>query len=148
MKKNIFFLLAIILPLLIGFIIYISFRSETLRMFEWIEYLRIDFIIDIIRKTLNPYKNYLKSSIIFSLPDGLWLFSFVNLILLINYKSKNLIYYLLLPISLSFLPEILQFFNLFSGTFDYFDLLYCIVALMFNYYIYIKIFKKWKKYNL
>lgn len=123
MFKNTVFI-NVLVPLLIGGLIYILFRNESLIMFNWFDYLGLLEQIKELRATLNPMKSILPNWIYYSLADGLWTYAFVSAYL-IYYKVD---YWLLLPFLLSIGVEILQYFQLFQGTFDVIDLLCCIVG--------------------
>jgi hypothetical protein len=119
-------------PLLIGGFIYILFRSDVLLMFEWLEKLNIIDEIYSIRKNTLPLKSKLPNWFLFSLPDGLWIFSYVSLILLVwdNKLNNSSIFWILIIPGLAVLSEILQFFDICSGTFDVMDLIFYISGLL------------------
>ena len=117
-------LMHVLIPLLIGGLIYLLFRNESLIMFKWFDNLGLLEQIKELRATLNPMKSILPNWIYYSLADGLWTYAFVSAYL-IYYKVD---YWLLLPFLLSIGVEILQYFQLFQGTFDVLDLLCCIVG--------------------
>ncbi|QHC83880.1 hypothetical protein AS589_03275 [Empedobacter brevis] len=121
-------------------LIYVLFRTSTLFLFKWIDFLNLEAIVFKFRNNFNFIINYLHPSILYSLPDALWLFSFINMIMLLNYKSKY--FYLLVPLCFSFVPEFLQYFKLFKGTFDILDIIYCLIFLIFNLLIFLKYFRK------
>lgn len=108
--------------LLLGGLIYILFRTTSLKMFSWFEYLGILETIMDVRKI---FKNViLYEWIIYSLPDGLWLFSYVSLIITLwnnEIKSGNLFWLFGLP-SIVLLTEIGQSISIIPGTFDWIDL--------------------------
>jgi hypothetical protein len=122
-STRIFFYPALI-SLIIGTAIYILFRSTDLLVFTWIENIGLGEEVNELRDWANPILPHLPEFILFSLPDGLWAFSFSASILLIwrNEKSKKYLW-LLVPILFAIIPEILQKFKLFPGTFDVYDLI-------------------------
>ena len=129
-------LMHVLIPLLIGGLIYLLFRNESLIMFNWFDDLGLLEQIKELRATLKPMKSILPNWIYYSLADGLWTYAFVSAYL-IYYKID---YWLILPFVLSIGVEVLQYFQLFQGTFDVLDLLCCIVGytlpflLLKNYY--------------
>ena len=135
MLKNTVFI-HVLVPLLVGGLIYILFRNESLLMFNWFDNLGILEQIKELRAVLNPMKTILPNWVYYSLADGLWTYAFVSAYL-IYYKID---YWLILPFLLSIGVEILQYFQLFQGTFDVIDLLCCIIGytlpflLLKNYY--------------
>ena len=111
------------LTLFIGSIIYILFRTKTLKMFSWFSAIKINKEINFIRNKVQDIHpaDWIK----YSLPDGLWIFSFISLMLFIwkNHLTKDNILWILSIPTIAILSEILQAFNLKQGTFDNMDLL-------------------------
>lgn len=128
MKRLIFIHVAV--PLILGGLIYISFRSLSLRIFNWFEWSKIDFFTSIIRTTIHPLKSHFPSWFYFSLPDALWVYSFSSA-LLILWKDQFRIgkHWLLSPLILGSIVEVAQGLKLFPGTFDMWDLILTILAL-------------------
>lgn len=123
MKKQ--FIFGHIITLLIGGLIYVLFRSSSLLMFSWYKNIGLDGVLNGLRKSTIPFAENIPEWILFSLPDGLWIFSYVCLILFIWKNSvslKNLFWILIIPI-LAIGSELGQFFGLITGTFDLTDLL-------------------------
>ena len=120
----------VVIPLIFGGLIYISLRSLSLRMFSWFKWIKIDFLISLIRTTVAPLKSHLPSWIYFSLPDALWVYSFSSSFLIL-WKDEFRIgkYWLLPPIILGSIVEVAQGLKLFPGTFDMWDLIFTIFAL-------------------
>ena len=117
--------------LFVGGIIYLGFREEHLLMFEWFNNLGI-------RSFINNYREftqyiYLPNWAVYSLPDGLWVLSYMILIKEIWKNKRGLQYYVWLY-SLSFIgiiSEILQLFTFYIGKFDFCDLLFYICPTLF-----------------
>ena len=106
----------------VGCIIYILFRQDSLLMFTCFDKLQIMGLIQHIRNTGTEYSvfDWVKNS----LPDGLWLFSYMFLIDAIWDREKVFLYYFflyLLPI-IAIVSEILQAFDIVSGVYDTLDL--------------------------
>lgn len=136
MFKRIF--LGSIVTLFLGGCIYILFRSSSLKMFTWFRLIGIDDFINITRLQSLSIANHLPKWIIFSLADGLWIFSYINLILVLwNYviSSRNIIWIGLMP-TISMISEIGQFFNLVPGTFDIIDLFFYATGTVVPFIIY------------
>jgi len=114
--------------LILGGLIYILFRSEKLIMFRWLDFLSFSF--QNIRALTLGFRNYLPDWFIFSLPDGLWIFSYMSLVLLI-WKNKinyrNIIWIVIIPL-LVVASEIGQLMNIIQGTFDYNDIVFYIMG--------------------
>lgn len=119
-----------IISLLIGGIIYILFRSERLKMFDWFDLIGIKNLFDIIRLSFQDNVFEIPKWIIFSLPDGLWTFSYICLTLYV-WKSEisrtSIIWITIIPL-LAIISEIGQLYGLVSGTYDIMDLLFYIIG--------------------
>ena len=122
MKKVI---LHIALPIFVGSMIYILFREKELLMFNWFNYLKLNFIIDFLRNNFYEYRIYIPKSILFSLPDALWVYSF-TMFLSIYYKNRIILSAIFIG---SIITEILQLWFV-IGTFDIYDVIY-----MFTLYL-------------
>ena len=119
MKQTIPIIVNVILPLLIGGVIYISFRSVSIRMFDWFDKLGIQVIISSLREFLHPFKKNIPNWVYFSLPDGLWVYSFSSTYMLIWKKQfKVALAWLVIPFMFGCGIEIAQLFKIFPGTFD------------------------------
>lgn len=143
MKKIICIHVAI--PIIIGGLIYISFRSLSLRMFEWFEWCSIDYSTSLIRSTFYPLRSYFPPWFYYSLPDALWVYSFSSALLILwDNNFRKVKYWLLIPVMSGILIEFLQGFNLFSGTFDLLDLVFSISGLLLSIFF---INNKFKHYD-
>lgn len=123
------------IPLLIGGIIYIGFRTESLLMFKWFKYIGIIDFIKLYRNLVN--KIDLPEFLIFSFPNGLWTFSFL---MFINITATNYIRKILLSfvifITIGF--EMFQGIKLIPGTFCFIDTLTNIFFIILSSKIYNK----------
>ena len=84
-----------ILTLLCGGLIYMLFRSTTLKMFSWYEIIGLGGITNFLRANTFQYSNQIPEWVLFSLPDGLWIFSYVSLMFAIwqnSVSNKNILY--------------------------------------------------------
>ena len=117
------FFLHVILPMLIGGVIYVLFRSNELLMFRWFEFLKIDRVVYSLREYTFYYRKYIPESILFSLPDCLWVYSFT---MFLSFYVKN-IFLIMIPCIGSVLTEICQLWFI-PGTFDIMDVLYMLAA--------------------
>lgn len=101
MNKKIFYVL---FPLLIGVLIYIIFRSKSLFYFHFFKLTNLDNYILTIRKFFfKNYRHYFPNWVIYSLPDGLWLFSFgIALLFQSRFFYKNLITFSLITFFMIF----------------------------------------------
>ncbi len=137
MKKLIFIHVAI--PLIFGGLIYISFRSLSLRMFNWFKLIEIYPITSLIRNIIHPFKSAFPPWFYFSLPDALWVYSFSSALLILwkdcFQKGKFMLF---IPLIFGSIVEIAQGLKLFPGTFDSLDLIFtflalCLSAIIINY---------------
>ena len=140
MKKLV---LHIILPIFVGSGIYVLFREKTLLMFDWFSYLKLDFIIDSLRNNFYRYRTYIPKSILFSLPDALWVYSF-TMFLSIYFKNRILLSIIFIG---SIITEISQLWFV-VGTFDIYDVIYMFTLYLIAMY-FIKKFEEeknlWKR---
>jgi hypothetical protein len=94
-------------------------------MFSWYETIGLGGLTKELRKLTFQFSDKIPEWILFSLPDGLWIFSYVSLMLFIWQNSvsiKNIFWISIIPI-LAIGSEIGQLFGLVPGTFDFADLL-------------------------
>ncbi|MDR2878954.1 MAG: hypothetical protein LBV03_03475 [Fusobacteriales bacterium] len=124
-----FVVINIIFPILLGGIIYVFFRSSNLLMFSWFKFLKLDGFIYFIRKYTVLYQKNIPYYALYSLPDGLWAYSFIAFLSL--YFKNKFIY--TLPGTIGAAVEILQLWFV-PGTFDILDLIIiilCTLTIMF-----------------
>lgn len=128
----------IVIPLIIGGLIYLSFRSDTLKMFQWIDNSSFGTMIENLRNTTITFRQHLPNWFLFSLPDGLWIFSYISTMMFIwNYelKKSSIIWILLVPF-IGFLSEFGQLLKFVSGTFDKIDVLFYIFGTLFPFILF------------
>jgi hypothetical protein len=126
--------------LLVGGLIYILFRTSSLKMFAWYETMGFRSLTIALRKLTFPFAPKIPEWILFSLPDGLWIFSYVNLMLCIWNNVvcfKNLFWVLIIPL-LAIGSEIGQGLGLIPGTFDLADLLLYILGMTLPFLLFTK----------
>ena len=122
--------LHVFFPLLLGGIIYICFRSTSLRLFKWLEILGLKSEALSIRNIIQPLKNELPTWTYFSLPDGLWVYSLSSaLIILWGDQFK---YWLIIPLLFGVFIEFAQKIKIFPGTFDIIDFIFSVSALVLS----------------
>lgn len=118
------------ISLFVGGLIYVLWRSETLVMFTWFDYLGIAKPIGMIRNTAAGYSSLLPSWVLYSLPDALWYFS--GLIIFDVIWGQELTISKILWLSSIFITAISmeagQALKLFPGTFDINDVLLMFLA--------------------
>jgi len=130
--------------LFLGGLIYILFRSEHLIMFRWFDLVELPF--QNVRTLTLGFINHLPNWLIYSLPDGLWIFSYMSLILFIwkNRITFNNIIWIVMPPVIVIMFEIGQFMNIVQGTFDYCDIAFYIIGTILPIALYTELlnFKK------
>lgn len=125
------------LTLIIGSLIYVVFRSQTLLMFRWFEKCNLKNIIGGFRMMIEKNES-IPDFIVYALPDGLWMFSYMSVILYLwnnDLKKENFLWVFGLPI-IAIASEIGQYFGLVKGTFDIMDLLLYLLGGLLPFYIY------------
>lgn len=116
--------------LIIGGLIYVGCRDKSLLMFNWFEQIGISDEVDVFRGLINSEGVY--GWVKYSLPDGLWLFSYMFLVDAIWNGSKSIgsyVFIFSLPF-LALLSEFLQYFSLFPGVFDWIDVSSYLLAIL------------------
>jgi hypothetical protein len=130
--------------LLIGSLIYIFFRSETLVLFTWIGYFEnIHEFVFYLRGYTVELATYFPLWFIYSFPDGMWVSSYVFLLLMIfDFKiNRNNSFLIFLIPMIGLFSEFGQYFGLVSGTFDLVDILLYLVCSLIPLIILNKIIK-------
>lgn len=120
----------VVLSLGLGTLIYLLFRVSTLNIFSWLNIFNIDFSNSLLRKFTLSKANVFPDWFLFSLPDGLWIFSYVNLMLLVwNFKInfQSIIWISIIPL-VAIISEVGQSLGMIRGTFDFSDLLFYILG--------------------
>lgn len=119
-----------ILPVILGGLIYLTYRTDTLIMFGWFNKMGLTDTIDFLRSNQYLQTLTIPSWIKFSLPDALWLFSFNYIILTVwNFNvNRQSAFWLILAPTIGVFSEIGQLVNIVPGTFDPVDLVLLILA--------------------
>ena len=128
MKRQI--IIGHVFTLLLGGLIYILFRQDTLKMFSWFDNINLSTAISELRLFTVPFSGHFPNWFLYSLPDGLWLFSYLSVLLAVwdNVISKHNIHWLLLVPMVAIFSEIGQLFEIVPGTFDIFDLIFYLLG--------------------
>jgi hypothetical protein len=125
------FVLHVATPILIGAAIYTCWRSTTLLVFAWYKWLHLYGLVATIRHAVWPVRHFLPGWILFSLPDGCWVYAFTAL-LAGAWKNSSYAgwttFWCLLPAVLAVGAEGGQAFHLVPGTFDVADLMVYLIA--------------------
>ena len=98
-------------------------------MFKWISFFHLNQIVFFFRSFIF-WKNIFPKWVIYSLPDGLWMFSGTSLILNVwgNSINKQSIFWILMIPFIAILFEFLQLIHLMRGTFDIIDIVIYLIG--------------------
>ena len=136
MKKQLFF--GSVVTVTFGSLIYVLFRSESLKMFNWLDAIACFEVTQSIRSNTLKVVEVIPDWILYSLPDGLWLSSYVCLVLLIwknKINSESAVWIFGMPI-MAIMSEVGQFFKIIPGTFDWMDMIMYVLGTAFPLEIY------------
>lgn len=129
-----------IFTLLCGSLMYILFRTSNLKMFVWFEKLNFLNVISKLRSFTTNSTAQIPNVILYSLPDGLWLFSYISLVLYVwknKINQENLFWIFIIPI-ISISSELGQIIKIIPGTFDFVDLIMYLLGTILPFIIYRK----------
>lgn len=118
------------LPVIVGGLIYLTFRTDTLTMFDWFNKIGLADAVGLLRSNQHLQALTIPSWIKFSLPDALWLFSFNYVLLTLwnfNINSQSAFWLFLAP-TIGLFSEIGQLIGVVPGTFDFVDLVLLLIA--------------------
>lgn len=120
--------------LISGGIIYLLFRPSEVLFFRWIRTLGFDSLISSFRQIYFSIKFHLPEWVVYSLPNGLWAFSYALIITRIWAGSKSGIsYFWIASIPILVLGyETLQFTGTIPGTFCIQDIALGIAGISFG----------------
>ena len=139
---SILYILASVILIIIGGVIYFSFRSKSLILFRWADALYLNSFVENLRQSMSIYtpSDFVK----YNLPDGLWSLSYVLIILAIwkSMNRENIIWFCFMPIIAMF-SEFFQLFSILPGYFDWRDVMCYTMPLIIL--ITIKKIKLWTK---
>jgi hypothetical protein len=119
-----------LVALVIGGLIYIRYRNESLLMFDWFQELRISNIIGEYRVDVDKSSVY--EWVKYNMPAGLWLFSYMFIIDSLWGNDNNAVYrcfLYVLPI-MALVSELMQLFKILPGTYDFMDLFSYVLAIL------------------
>ena len=130
MDRSLQYILHVVIPLLIGGAIYIIWRSETLQMFRWLEFVDLDSPVNKLRDIYGGQNGQLPQWLLYSLPDAAWLYSFAMYMGLVWIDAKPRVVFSFMAIgpTLGLGGELGQGFRVVPGTFDLVDLIFLCVA--------------------
>jgi len=132
-----------------GVLIYLFFRSNSLILFKWLNLVFSASAIDQIRQYTLILTPYFPDWFLFSLPDGLWMFSFTCFIFTIwgNKLNFNTLFWIILAFLMAISHEFGQLFNYFPGTFDLLDIMFYIIGVLSPILLFTNFIKTFKFKN-
>lgn len=124
------------LPVLLGGLIYLTYRADTLLMFSWFKNIGLTDFVNFLRTDNHLQNLTVPNWVKFSLPDALWLFSFTYIILLFwDFKiNRQSIAWVLLAPTVGLVSELGQLVGFIPGTFDKVDFLLLLLATVLPFY--------------
>ena len=110
--------LHVTVPVLLGGLIYVAFRSPEHLLFQWAHAARLDGLVAALREicgSIRPSSEWL----LFSLPDGLWLYGFACF-MHVTWRGNGVeaCGWRWLPLALALGSETAQGLGILQGTFD------------------------------
>lgn len=117
-------------PVIVGGLIYLTYRTDTLIMFAWLNKIGLTDTIVFLRSNQLLQNLTIPNWIKFSLPDALWLFSFNYVLLTLwNFNvNQQSAFWLFLAPTIGLFSELGQLVNIVPGTFDLVDLVLLLIA--------------------
>jgi hypothetical protein len=112
------------LPITVAGIIYIVFRHKSLILFDWLQQLHLMPVVADLRAITVPMGEALPDWVLFSLPDGLWLLSYLLFVRMVwaDGPKRPMWAWAGLGLLVSVGHEVSQAAGLVSGTFDWADM--------------------------
>jgi len=131
-------ILNMVLPVFLGGLIYISYRSVDLSMFLWFAKLGLLEQVWEMRSFVefNKWISNPSRFTLYCLPDGLWTYSMTSSFTYVwreNYKEGAP--WILFGVSIGVLSEFAQMFNLVSGVFDIGDIFAYVSFFMIAFFV-------------
>jgi hypothetical protein len=136
MPLKVRYLIHVVLPVIVGAAIYTCWRSDRLLVFSWYKAVGLFAVVVKWRLLAAPLRHFVPTSVLYSLPDALWVYSFTALMCLLWGRERNSaarIIWLSLPTILAVGAEFGQFPKWIPGTFDPVDVASYLVAGFLGY---------------
>lgn len=129
--------LHVVLPLTVGSVLYLGYRSDTLLVWQWAEVAGLDGVLYALRFAVTAVVASVPEPVAFTLPDGLWVYamSFAVSRLWARGNRFERAGWLAIPVLLGVGAELGQAIGFVPGTFDPADLVVCVVATGFGFRI-------------
>ncbi|MGL4997779.1 MAG: hypothetical protein ACRC5W_00640 [Cetobacterium sp.] len=135
-KRLLYKVLIVLSSFGLGVLIYLLFRSRKLFYYQFIEMLNLDPYLIEVRKIVWVYRKHIPNWVIYSLPDGLWIFSMGVSILHNRYYYKRAQNIFNIVLSSIIATEVIQSLygghGTFVGTFDIADVICYIIGYLLS----------------
>jgi len=118
------------LPISLGGLIYLLFRDSSLLMFRWAGWLGLDGLIEAARVHSLPHAGSIPEWILFSLPDGVWVFACTAFFARLWHDGRwaARLFWIGMGSLLAIGGELGQAAGLVPGTFDWADMIFYAAA--------------------
>ena len=132
MRACLFVFARVFLPLWLGALIYVGWRSTSLRLFGWLEHAGVLELALAWRTWVKTWPYTLPEWVRYSLPDGLWLFAYLSCLRWIWRKDwRRGWLWFVISVGLAVGTELAQALHWLPGTFDIIDVLVYVLAALF-----------------
>ena len=137
MERKVLALLHVTLPLFVGGLIYLCWRSQSMLMFDWVDSLGLTATIESLRLSTSGYRWIIPEWILYSAPDGAWVWSMTSCYTLIwkRIRCKESAFWISLSLILGVGGELGQLTSLVPGTFDFIDIVVMVLSAVLPYYL-------------
>jgi len=125
----------VFLPVFAGALIYILFRKESLTVFLWLDNISLLDTVMSLRDIVIGFKDNIPSTILYSLPDGIWVYSGTYLMLVIwngHMQTVSAKCWIVVPIFLSIGAELLQSIHIVQGSFCFYDMAFYMIGFVLS----------------
>jgi hypothetical protein len=114
--------------LVFGALLYSITRSDNILLLQWLSKMNEGKLLHFFQQSIHNQD--IPAWVIYSLPDALWMFSLVLVILMIwNFQlNRQSISWIAIAVFTGILFEIFQMFHFLPGTFDVTDLLLMLIS--------------------
>lgn len=122
--------LHVLLPFGVGGLIYVLFRAQHLLMFQWFEAMGLGATVQAARAFAAPHAHQLPGWVLYSLPDGAWVYAATaaNALIWRDAPGLSRTFWVWACASIAIGGEIAQLSGAVPGVFDPIDLLAYLVA--------------------
>jgi hypothetical protein len=128
-------ILHVTFPLIVGGLIYICWRSQSMLMFSWFDALGFSDEVSTLRAATIDHKENFPDWFIFSVPDGAWVWSMTSCFTYLwkRVSSYESFFWICLPLILGLGGEFGQLIGFVPGTFDKMDILVMMVCAVLSH---------------